>query len=57
MKSDMCFGYDATCTHVLISAIVPDSLPLLSILSDLSEKMSLEQEQNSVVGSQEGWWR
>ena len=42
IKSDKSFGYNMTSTHVLISAMVPGSLPLsLSLLSDLWEKMTL----------------
>ena len=57
IKSDKSFGYN---THVLISAMVPGRLPsLLSILSDLSEKMSLRWltlKKKSAVSSLEGWW-
>ena len=42
IQSDKSFGYNMTSTHVLISAMVPGSLPSsLSIFSDLSEKMTL----------------
>ena len=63
MESDISFGYNTTSTHVLISAMVPESLPSsLSMLSDLSDKISLhlpypEQRRKSVVSSREGWWR